>query len=471
MADCDLLVLGGGTGGYEAAIRAAELGLKTVIVERDKLGGTCLHRGCIPSKALLRTAEVLAEAKQASSFGVQLEVKGLDYALAHQRKRQIVEQLHRGVEGLVKRAGITVYHGQGALLPPSIFAPAGAVAVEPPGGETEMISPDKIIIATGSTPRPLPGLAFDGERVVSSDHALLLETLPESILIVGAGAIGCEWASLYADLGVAVTLVEVAAEVLPLEDVEIARVVNRALSGRGVQIMTRAKVKPETYQRTKTGISIEVTAGDGTDQVLEAALLLVAIGRAPATSGFGLENNQKVSVGPAGIAVDDHCRTGDPNIYAIGDVIGHLQLAHVAVLEGLTAVETIVGHEPEGVNYLRLPRCTYTRPEVASVGLTEAEALAAGHEVKIGKSYFKANGKALIAGSSEGLTKIVSDQATGDLLGLHIVGPHATDLLQEGVLATWMQATVYDLAATNHAHPTLVESINDAALAAQGRSA
>ncbi len=470
MADCDLLVLGGGTGGYEAALRAAELGLKTVIVEQDKLGGTCLHKGCIPSKALLRTAEVWALAKDAGDFGVQIEIKGLDYPLAHARKRQIVDQLHRGVEGLVKRAGITVYHGHGALLPPSIFAPAGAVAVEPKDGQTEMISPDKIIIATGSKPRALPGLPFDGERVISSDHALLQETLPGSVAIVGAGAIGCEWASLYADLGVAVTLIEMASEVLPLEDEEIARVVNRALSRRQVRILTGARVVAESYQKTADGISITVAVGDKMESVT-AGVLLVAIGRAPVADGFGLENNQKVKVSAQGIEVDGHCQTADPNIYAIGDVIGHLQLAHVAVLEGVTAVEQIVGRNPESIDYNRLPRCTYSRPEVASVGLSERQAKDKGRQVSIGKSYFKANGKALIAGDSEGMTKVVCDKERGDLLGLHIVGPHATDLLQEGVLATWMEATVFDLAATNHAHPTLVESIRDAAQSAQGRSA
>ncbi|MHB1842202.1 MAG: FAD-dependent oxidoreductase, partial [Sulfobacillus sp.] len=272
MADCDLLVLGGGTGGYEAALRAAELGLKTVIVEQDKLGGTCLHKGCIPSKALLRTAEVWALAKDAGDFGVQIEIKGLDYPLAHARKRQIVDQLHKGVEGLVKRAGITVYHGHGALLPPSIFAPAGAVAVEPKDGQTEMISPDKIIIATGSKPRALPGLPFDGERVISSDHALVQETLPGSVAIVGAGAIGCEWASLYADLGVAVTLIEMASEVLPLEDEEIARVVNRALSRRQVRILTGARVVAESYQKTPDGISITVAVGDKMESVTASVL-------------------------------------------------------------------------------------------------------------------------------------------------------------------------------------------------------
>lgn len=467
MADCDLLVLGGGTGGYEAAIRAAELGLKTVIVEEDKLGGTCLHQGCIPSKALLRTAEVWALAKQAGEFGVELEVKGLDYPLAHARKRQIVDQLHKGVEGLVKRAGVTVYHGHGALLPPSIFAPAGAVAVEAKGAETEMISPDKIIIATGSRPRALPGLPFDGARVISSDHALVQETLPSSVAIVGAGAIGCEWASLYADLGVAVTLIELADEVLPLEDEEIARVVNRVLSRRQVKILTAARVLAETYEAGADGISIGVAVGD-TKETVSASQLLVAVGRAPVTDGFGLENNQRVKVGTGGIEVDGRCRTADPNIFAIGDVIGHLQLAHVAVLEGLTAVEEIVGLSPDPVDYDRLPRCTYSRPEVASVGLTERAAAEGGRMVSVGKSYFRANGKALISGDSEGLVKVVCDRERGDLLGLHIVGPHATDLLQEGVLARWMEGTVFDLAATTHAHPTLVESIRQAALAAQG---
>jgi len=471
MADVDVLILGGGTGGYEAAIRAAELGMRTVVVEKDKLGGTCLHRGCIPSKALLRTAEVMALAKDAAAYGVDVSAPRLNYTRAHERKDAIVAQLHRGVEGLVKRAGVRVVNGTGSLLPPSIFAPAGAVSVATPDGEHELISPETVIVATGSVPRPLPGLPFDGKLVVNSDHTLEMKELPRSVIIVGAGAIGCEWASLYSDLGVQVTMVEMAGRILPLEDAEIARVVDRALAGRGVRILTGAGVDPASFEEREGQATIEVTDAKGKGERLAASLLLVAIGRAPVVEGFGLENFTKVQVAKGAIVTDDHCRTGDPNVYAIGDVIGHLQLAHVAVHEGITAVETAKGLNPEGVDYSKMPRCTYTRPEVGSVGLSEEEAKAAGHEVKVGKFFMKANGKALIHGDADGLAKIVTDARTGDVLGVHVVGPHATDVVQEGVFARELAATGFDLALTNHPHPTIVEILNDAALAAEGRTA
>lgn len=470
MADVNVLVLGGGTGGYEAAIRSAELGLSTVIVERDKLGGTCLHRGCIPSKALLRTAEIMAQTREADVFGVKVDGIGLDYIKAHERKATIVSKLHKGVEGLVKRAGVTVYKGKGTLVPPSIFAPAGAVSVETEGGERELVSPDHIIVATGSAPRPLPGLPFDGKHVVSSDDTLEMTKLPKDVLIVGAGAIGCEWASLYADLGVGVTLIEAESRILPLEDAEISKVLERSLTGRDVSVMTATRVDPASYQEKKGRSSIEVETG-GQAKRLEAELLLVAIGRAPVVEGFGLENLPKVKLDHGHIEVDGQCRTGDPHVFAIGDVIGGLQLAHVAVHEGIIAVETIAGLDPEPRDDVRMPRCTYSRPEVASVGLTEEQAKQAGHAVKVGKFFFRANGKALIYGESDGLAKIVTDETSRNVLGVHIVGPHATDLIQEGVFAQWMEATSYDLAVVNHPHPTLVEVLNDAAMMAEGRSA
>lgn len=471
LADIDVLILGGGTGGYETAIRAAELGLKTVIVEKDKLGGTCLHRGCIPSKALLRTAEVMALAKEAETFGVQVTVKGLDYKKSHDRKQKIVDQLHKGVEGLVKKAGITVYKGMGTLMPPSIFAPAGAVSVETEGGERELLSPGTLIIATGSVPRALPGLPFDGKRVINSDHALEMLELPKDIIIVGAGAIGCEWASLYSDLGVRVILIEVAEHILPLEDLDVSRVLERVFGARGVEMRTGTKVDPASYKEEKGKATIEVTDAKGEKTRISADHILVAVGRAPVVDGYGLDNFQKVKVVGGKIEVDGYCRTGDPNIFAIGDVIGGLQLAHVAVHEGEVAVETIAGMSPEPVNYVRLPRCTYTRPEVASVGYTEADARATGQPVKVGKFFFKANGKALIYGESEGLCKVITNEATKDILGVHIIGPHATDLIQEGVFAQWMEATSFDMAAVNHPHPTLVEILNDAAMAAENRTA
>lgn len=473
MADTkiDVLFLGGGTGGYEAAIRAAQEGLKVMVVEKDRLGGVCLHRGCIPSKALLRTAEVMATLREAEEFGISLGAEPkLDWTKAQARKDRIVEQLHKGVQGLLKRAGVEVMHGTGTLMPPSIFAPGGAVSVDLPDGTRELLSPDDIVIATGSSPRELPGLPFDGRRVISSDHALELLSVPASVIIVGAGAIGCEWASLFADLGSRVELVEALDRLLPLEDEEISKALLRSFEGRGIHCHVGCAVDAASRKDTEDGVEVEIEARDSRSK-LSGEMILVAIGRRPNSDGIGLQNFEKVQLDRGYIRVDGQMRTGDPHVYAIGDVVGGLQLAHVAVHEGITAVEAILGRNPAPVDHLSMPRCTYTRPEVASVGRTEAQARAAGHEVKVGKYFFRANGKALIFGESDGLAKIVADATTGDLLGMHLIGPHVTDLIAEGTLALQFDGTLYDLQEVVHAHPTLYEILNDAALAADGKMA
>ncbi len=466
----DVLFLGGGTGGYEAAIRAAQSGLKTAVVEKEKVGGVCLHKGCIPSKALLRTAELAATLREAEEFGIKAGIPEVDFGRAQERKQKIVDQLYRGVQGLLKRAGVQVYEGVGTLMPPSIFAPAGAVSVERPDGERELLSPDYIVIATGSSARELPGLPFNGKTVISSDHALEMGKLPKDVIIVGAGAIGCEWASLFNDLGVKVQLVEALPRLLPLEDKDISDQLQRLFTRRGIECYPGHSVDTASFQAKGGRASIEVEGKDGR-KTLTAATILVAIGRKANSEGLGLENFDKVQMERGYIKVDHQMRTGDPRIFAIGDVIGGLQLAHVAVHEGITAVEAILGENPHGLDYSRMPRCTYTRPEVASVGITEEQAKEQGHQVKVGKFFFKANGKALIYGEENGIAKLVADQETGDLLGVHIIGPHATDLIAEGTLALEFDGSLYDLQEVVHAHPTLYEILNDAALAADGKMA
>jgi dihydrolipoamide dehydrogenase len=468
-ASYDVVVLGGGTGGYVAAIRAAQLGLKVAVVERDKLGGTCLHRGCIPSKALLRTAEVLATAKEAESFGVLHGEPKLDLRKAMERKAKIVDQLHKGVQFLMKKYKIDVYQGIGRVMGPSIFSPqAGAVNIEFPNGDTQILSPRFTIIATGSKPRTLPGLEFDGEKVLSSDEALELDTLPKSVLIVGAGAIGVEWASMLNDYGVDVTLVEYLPRVLPLEDEDISQELARIFKKRGIRVVTGAKVLPETLVKSADGVRIDVERGTERE-TLSGDFILVAVGRAPVIEDIGLEATE-IQVERGAIVVDEHFRTKESNIFAIGDVIGGLQLAHVAAHEGIHAVEVIAGQSPSPMDYDMIPKCTYSRPEVASVGLTEQQAKERGHQVKVGKFSFRAIGKALVYGEADGFVKIVADKETDDVLGVHMIGPHVTDLISEAGLARVLNAAPWEIAHAIHPHPTLAEAIGEAALAVDGNA-
>jgi len=463
----DLVVIGGGTGGYVAAIRAAQLGMKVAIVEREKLGGTCLHKGCIPSKALLRSAEVLATAKVAETFGVLHSPPEFDLHRAMARKQQVVTQLYKGVQYLMKKHRITVYEGIGRIMGPSIFSPqAGAVSVEFPNGDTKILSGRFTLVATGSRPKTLPGLSIDGESVICSDDALEMTFLPKSVILVGAGAIGVEWASLYCDLGVDVTLVEFLPRILPLEDSDVSSEVARTLKKRGIRIVTGAKLLPETLNKGEGVVTISAEVGDTTLQ-LEAEKIFVAVGREPVTDNMGLEATE-IEVHKGAIVVDEHFRTKESNIFAIGDVIGGLQLAHVAAHEGIEAVETMSGLANKPMDYTLIPRCTYSQPQVASVGLTEAEAMAAGHMVKTGKFQFRANGKALVLGEPDGFVKIVADERTDDILGVHMVGPHVTDLISEAGLALVLNATPWEVAHAVHPHPTLSETMGEAALVVDG---
>jgi dihydrolipoamide dehydrogenase len=465
----DLVVLGGGTGGYVAAIRAAQLGMNVVVVERDKLGGTCLHRGCIPSKALLRSAEVFSTAKEAELYGVIHGAPSFELSRAMERKQQIVDQLHKGVAFLMKKNKIRVVEGIGRVMGPSIFSPqAGSVMVEYENGETEIISPRFTLVATGSKPRSLPGLEIDGEKVISSDHALQLETMPKSAIVVGAGAIGMEWTSLFSDLGVSVTLLEYLPRVLPLEDDDVSAEVARILKKRKVNVVTGAKVLPDTLVKDDDGVTISAEV-NGNMETFHADLMLVAVGRAPVIDNIGLEATEIV-IERGAIVVDENYRTKEENIFAIGDVIGGVQLAHVAAHEGIHAVEVMAGLSPHPIDYSLIAKCTYCRPEVASVGLTEKQAADKGHQVKVGKFSFKAIGKALVFGEADGFVKIVADKDTEDVLGVHMVGPHVTDFISEAGLALVLNATPWEVGHTIHPHPTLSEAIGEAALAVDGRA-
>ncbi|WP_059052386.1 dihydrolipoyl dehydrogenase [Paenibacillus senegalimassiliensis] len=466
---CDVAVLGGGTGGYIAAIRAAQLGKEVVIIEQDKLGGTCLHRGCIPSKALLRSAELYAQMKDSVSFGIEAGEVTLVFPKVQQRKQGIVDQLHKGVQYLMRKHQIRIIEGKGRVIGPSIFSPkSGAVAVELADGEMETIVPTNLIIATGSRPRTLPGLTPDGIHVLSSDEALQLEELPGSILIIGGGVIGVEWASLLSDFGVEVTLVEAADQLLPAEDKDVARELQKQLQRRGVKVLTGVSVEPETYEVKEERVHIFARQGEERME-LSGDKLLVSVGRQANVENIGLENTD-VGLERGFIRVNEHMQTTEPHIYAIGDCIGGLQLAHAASHEGLTAVNHLAGETSYAYQESQVPRCVYTRPEVASVGITAKEAEAKGLEVNIGKVPFSAIGKALVHGETDGFVKMVADAHTNDILGVQIIGPHATELIGQAALAQLLDATPWEMGQAIFAHPTLAEIIGEAALAVDGRS-
>ncbi|PPQ47602.1 dihydrolipoyl dehydrogenase [Paenibacillus peoriae] len=466
---CDVAILGGGTGGYVAAIRAAQLGKEVVIIEKDKLGGTCLHRGCIPSKALLRSAEVYATIKESAQYGIETSGAQLVFPKVQERKEAVVEQLHQGVQFLMRKNKITVLSGKGRVIGPSIFSPkSGAVAVELEDGEMETIVPAHLIIATGSRPRVLSGLEPDGEFILSSDEALTMEELPASLIIVGGGVIGVEWASMLNDFGVEVTVVEAANRLIPTEDEDVSREMQRLLTKRGVKVLTGSQVLAKTYGKDEEGVQIDVQKGEETE-TLSASKLLISVGRQANVENIGLENTD-IRVERGFISVNDHLQTNEPHIYAIGDCIGGLQLAHAASHEGLQAVHHMAGEEFHSVPNHMIPRCIYTRPEAASVGLTEQEARERGHQVKTGKFPFQAIGKSLVYGSRDGFVKVVADEKTDDILGVHMIGTHVTDLISEAALAQLLDATPWEVGQLIHPHPTLSEILGEAMLAVDGQA-
>lgn len=459
----DVVVIGGGPGGYVAAIKAAQAGKSVAIVEARKLGGTCLHRGCIPTKALLKAAQVYQTAKQSSTYGVETGDVTFNMERAQTYKRDLVAGLEKGIEHLMKQGKIEVFRGKASILGPSIFSPQpGTVSVEDESGESELILPNQLIIATGSIPRELPGLPFDHKRILNSDDLLNFETLPESIAIVGGGVIGVEWASMLVDLDVNVTLIEVGDRLLPLEDKAVSREVERLLKKRGVRVKKSVTVDAERTLIHENAVELAVG-----EEMLQVDCVLVSVGRVANTEDLGLQNTSIV-VENGIIQVDSQYRTKERHIFAIGDCIGKLQLAHVASAEGVKAVETILGLEPTPLDYSLIPRCVYSVPEVASVGLTEEAAKEAGHDVKTGTYRFNGLGKARIEGQADGFVKLVSDKETDDLLGVHIVGPKATELITEGGLALVLNATAWEMGQLVHPHPALSEAFQEAALAVDG---
>jgi dihydrolipoamide dehydrogenase len=470
--DFDLVVLGAGTGGYTAAFRAAQLGLKVALVDEDKIGGTCLHRGCIPTKALLESAAFAERVRNAKELGITLPGEPtIDYATMAARRDAVVKRMWTGVKSLITKNKVTWIQGRGRLDGPRKVRvdQAGEDGTPGAGGE-RVLNANDVILATGSRVKSLPGLEIDGTRIVTSDEILKLDTLPNDIVIVGAGAVGVEFASMYHDLGVKVTLLEYLPNIVPLEDPEIGRVVERSFQKRGMTVMTNARFDPKSVTTDDTGVCVDV-GPEGKDAAeLRAELMLVATGRAANIENIGLETT-RIETDRGVIKVDGHMRTKEPHVYAIGDIVGGLWLAHTAGHEGLTAAHVIAGEsDVHEFDYNAQPRATYCRPEIASVGLTEPQAKERGYDIKVGKVPFQAIAKAIIGGEYEGFAKVIGDRATDDTLGVHIVGPHATDLIAEASLAFELDATPWEIGAATHPHPTLAEVVGEAAMAVDGRS-
>jgi len=459
----DVTVIGSGPAGYVAAIRAAQLGLRVAIVEREYWGGVCLNVGCIPTKALLKTAEVAHMLQsRGREFGFAFDNLRLDYGVAVQRSRQIADRLVKGVQLLLKSGGITALAGTGTI------AGANQVRVALDEGGEETIDTRHIIVATGARPRGIPGVTIDGAKVITYTEAILSSDLPKSVVIIGAGPIGVEFGTIWRSYGVDVTIVEMMDRLLPLEDRETSEVVARAYRRLKINVVTGARV--EGIDTKEDGVVVKVSK-DGTAAELEAEQALVAIGFIPNVEGIGLES-AGVALTEKGnfVEVDDRMRTNVPQIYAVGDVTGKLMLAHVGSAMGIIAAEAIAGQDPPRLDYLMMPRCVYCQPQVASFGHTEEQAREAGFDLQIGKFPFLANGKALGLGERDGFVKILSDAVTGELLGAHLVGPDVTELLPELTLARMQELTAAEIGRNVHAHPTLSEAIMEAAHAVEGHA-
>ncbi|MBP1962055.1 dihydrolipoyl dehydrogenase [Paenibacillus aceris] len=463
----DVVVLGGGIGGYTAAIRAAQLGKTVAVVERAKLGGTCLHQGCIPSKALLRSAEVYATMKKSEEYGIASGSLELKFESVLARKQRIVDQLHQGLQFLMKKNKITVHTGNGRIIGPSIFSPrSGAVSVEKEDGDIETLLSSNLVIATGSRPRSLPGLTIDGTHIMTSEDALRMQELPKSIIIIGGGVIGVEWASMLCDFGVEVTIVEYEKRLVSLEDADVSKELERLFKKRGINLVTGAKVLPDSVKAAEGLVTLQADKqGEIID--LQAEKVLVSIGREANIEGIGLENTD-IKVDKGVIRVNRFMQTTESHIYAVGDVIGGLMLAHMAGHEGILASEHIAGQTPHELHAHLVSKCTYTRPEIASVGYTEQQATELGHQVKVGKFSFKGIGKALVYGDTDGFVKVIADSETNDILGVHMIGPHVTNSISEAALAQVLNATPWEVGQTIHPHPTLSEALGEAMLAVDG---
>lgn len=462
MKTFDVVVVGAGPGGYVSAIRASQLGLKTAIVERKYLGGVCLNVGCIPSKALLRNAELAYLLRtEAKDYGISFENLQLDYSVAFKRSRQVSQRLTRGVSFLMKKNKVEVFNGEAKLTAP------GKLDVQLTEGGNEQIESKNIILATGAHPTVIPGMEPDGVKVVDYSHAIMLEKLPKSAVIIGGGAIGVEFATVWSSYGVEVSVVEMLPHILPNEDEEAAAVLAKAFAKRGVQIYAGTKVKAVNKTDNGTRTLIENEKGE---QTLEAEITLVAVGFKANSANLGLEA-AGVALDPHGfVTVDERMSTNVPGIWAIGDVTGKLLLAHTASAMGIAAAENIAGVPAKKLDYRMIPRATFTQPQVASFGYTETQAKEAGYQVKSGKFFFQANGKALGLGEYEGYAKIIVDEKYGEILGASVVGPEAAELLPELTLAQANELTISEIAGNIHTHPTLAEALMEAAEDAEGRS-
>ncbi|HXR39541.1 MAG TPA: dihydrolipoyl dehydrogenase [Terracidiphilus sp.] len=461
----DVAIVGGGPGGYTAAFRAAEYGLKVALIEKtDKLGGTCLHVGCVPTKALLFNAEIWDHMQHAAEFGIDgIGTPTLNWAAVQKRKNAIIVKHTKGLDFLVRKHKVERIEGYGRLTGPAVD---GVLTVEVnKAGEVSLVQARNVILATGSEAKMLPGLAAD-DRILTNIEILSLEQAPRSLVVIGAGAVGVEFASIFRTFGAEVTILEFLPRMVPVEDEEISKELTRLYKKRGIDVNTGARV--ETVEKTETGVMVTFTDANGKPQVKEAEKVLIAVGRAPRTADLGVEKT-KIELDRGFVKVDGAQETAESGVFAIGDIVAGLpQLAHVGAMSGMVAVANIAGQKFRPVRKDRIPGCTYTEPQIGSVGLTEAQARENGYEVKVGKFPFAGNSKATILGNHDGFVKIVSDAKYGEILGVHIIGPQATELIAEAVAVLELEGTVDELMFTIHAHPTLAESLLDAYGAVEG---
>ncbi|EGQ0386184.1 dihydrolipoyl dehydrogenase [Staphylococcus pseudintermedius] len=463
----DIVILGGGIAGYSAAIRASQLGKSVAIVEKSKMGGTCLHQGCIPTKSFLKSAEVFQYVQHADDFGVTAEQPTFNFSKVMERKNRIVDTMYQGLQGLMKRHKIDVFHGVGRLMGASIFTPqSGTVSVEYEDGTSELLPNDYVLIATGSKPMALPFLPFDQQQIYSSNDMMTLEALPQSITIIGGGVIGLEFASFFSSVGVTVHIIEAGPRILPTENAQISQLIQKQLEEQGVNFHINTVLKGDDIQQSDEEVTFNLEKPFSTEKVL------VAIGRQVNTADLGLDNTKVVLNDKQMIETNEYMQTADTHIYAAGDVIGHLQLAHVGAREGVIAVEHMFNENPLPVDYDLMPRCVYTSPEIASIGVNQETAKQRGLKFEVMKAPFKANGKATITTSStsEGFAELLFDQASGSLIGASLIGPHVTELINELSVLQFMNGSALELGLSTHAHPSISELLMELGLKSNHQS-
>ncbi|GAB3071914.1 dihydrolipoyl dehydrogenase [Salinicoccus sesuvii] len=463
----DLVILGGGTAGYVAAIKASQLGLKTAIVEKENLGGTCLHKGCIPTKSMLKSAEIAHSMRNADLYGISSVTPEIDMSKIQGRKQEVVDRMHGGVKHLMKKHKVDIFSGHGRILGPSIFSPmAGTVAVEHPEdeeAESEILINQNVLISTGSHPRALPFLPFDHKLILSSDDMMGLDHIPSRMAIIGGGVIGLEFASMLTDLGSEVTVIEAGDHLVPHEDKDITNQLRKSLESRGVTFKIGNALDESSIDKQEESIALSLDDGE-----LSVDKVLVAIGRGPNTDDLGLTNT-KIKLNKGYIETNSNYQTDDAHIYAVGDVIGNLQLAHVATKEAIAAVEHMADENPYPIDYNSVPRCIYTYPEVAAIGMTEAVLKQQSIDYSAHKVPFAAVGKAVISHGDKGFGKILVDPETKDILGLSLIGPGATELINEAALAKFLDASALELGSAIHAHPSIGEVLMELGLDAEDK--